>query len=422
MSLGTTNQRYSRTLNKASFFPKVLPLIPAFFLSFAGPARAQALDARMALVSDALDQFEYRGPSFEAAPVVVSSNVETVRYGSDELHAVNQDAPPAVFEQDVYREAARQYEGKRDQAMESTMRFFQMDITLEYLFSDGKQQFVVINPDGSNLSRLKYPNEGRIPVVKGEVKAGRFALGGRLGGIALDRENSTDEDWGLPFDIDNDGMDEPTDYNIATQSTKSSVRFWDANLYYTLLDNLSPEQEARQIWLLDRFSLDIFGGYQWFRGRYAMVDPEESFFILADDQWYYDAGLPANEGLDSPYKITYQGPRGGLRVTGVKGRVTTKLSVALAHLKTKAHGYWNLRDYNFWQYGKDGFGVDIQAESTYALTRHWSLGIGYDFFGLYQKKMKETGILPGSEYYDEDMIRDANNQVYGVSLLLKYIW
>jgi hypothetical protein len=238
---------------------------------------------------------------------------------------------------------------------------------------------------------------------------------------------NTDEDWNILMDVN--GVPTPVDYTISYQDAKTQVESYDANLYYTLLDKDFLAGELPRWLSLESYSLDVFAGYQYYRGRYAMCDPAHERLLEIGGTWYYDASLPADIGLDSPYKITYRGPRAGLRLTGKSGKISVQTDAALAYLTTTAHGYWNLRDYNFWQHGRNGYGLDWQLDVTYELTPHWSAGLGYEFSGLYQPRLAESGIMadpanPGTwlTYDDEDTIKNAYSTTSGLVLILKYSW
>ena len=175
--------------------------------------------------------------------------------------------------------------------------------------------------------------------------------------------------------------------------------------------------------LLDRFCLDIFGGYQQYKGRYTMEDPMIEW--VGQDYagvWWHDPGLPADIGLDSFYKIKYKGPRFGIRLGGRNEKFSSKITFSYALIETEAYGWWNLRDLTFWHSGDDGFAYNIDLDARYHLTPNLFIGLGFHYMKYRQKELTETRILPGYSHYDLDVIRDANNKVYGPSLRVGYMW
>jgi hypothetical protein len=264
--------------------------------------------------------------------------------------------------------------------------------------------------------------------MKGEISAGRFALGGRYGNNILDKSRRcTDEYWDVFMNFN--GVPQDVDYVIGTESSRGRIQFFDANLYYTVWGPVKTGEASRKLWPADRLSLDVFGGYQWYHGRYVMVDPVWGRKALANGSWWTQTvpELPAEEGLYYPYAVTYRGPRAGVRANGTAGRFSSSLSLAFAYLETEASGYW--ANYSFRQKGSGGYGIDAGLEATYAITPSWSFGLGYNFIGLYQKRMKETDTFPDpfnpGSFIDVEagnVVRDTENTTYGFVFILKYIW
>jgi len=137
---------------------------------------------------------------------------------------------------------------------------------------------------------------------------------------------------------------------------------------------------------------------------------------------YQTVSIPYNS-LNSFYKIKYYGPRLGLRAGGSRGKFSSSLSFAYSWLSTDAFGWWNLRNYPFWQKGNNGYGMEAEVEVTYQLTSHFSAGLGFNYISLRQKNMTESGYNSTTPFYkDLDIIRNANSDIYGPSVILKYIW
>lgn len=297
----------------------------------------------------------------------------------------------------------------------------QIELSLEYIFAaQGRQTFEVVDSQERRISRLEYPHRGGILIFKGEVGFwSKFSLDGRFGSSFFKKRTAIDQDWLPPIE----------DVWLESESRcKPVVEFYDFNLYFRLLElnedkirqiRLSSEESTIFDYLMvDSLSFDIFAGYQQQKGRYPMTEGVTTI------SWWVPVYSPFS-GLDSFYKIRYKGPRLGLRAEGSKGKVTTRVSLAYSWLRTKAYGWWNLRDYSFWQSGTRGYGIDIGLEVTYALTPSFSAGLGFNYFYLRQRKLKETGVFysnPANNYNDLDIIRNANCKIYGPSFILKYNW
>jgi hypothetical protein len=323
-------------------------------------------------------------------------------------------------------------QSSREQSMEITLRDIAIEISLEYFINMGQQTFDVIDETGGNkISSLTFPLRGGMPVVKGEVRfLPRVSLGGKYADSALKEKTCTDEDWDF-WAMHNSSL-KYIDYQITRQAGKSRVEFYDLNLYYNLFNFSDDAQGQRRLFPaterperdfgLDGASFDVFIGYEYYKSRCQMLDPLYEYERFVEGSWWYMTGLPADYGLDSFYKIEYQGPRIGFRAAATKGKCTTGLRCALASLRSKAHGWWNLREYSYWQTGKNGLGAEAGLDVTYAVTRSFSAGVGFNYLGYFQDKMKESGNYPGYSYDNADIIRNANSRNYGPTFILKYIW
>ncbi|MCX5702854.1 MAG: hypothetical protein NTW64_07835 [Candidatus Omnitrophica bacterium] len=327
---------------------------------------------------------------------------------------------------------------KKNKVVEKSLRDITIELALEYMFAaQGKQVFEVVDSQGGLISRLTFPNEGQMLILKAEAGfRNKFFLSGRYGNSQFSKKICSDEDWNLPIDPPDPLFGDNLDYQITRQDSKPKVEIFDVNLYYRLLD--LDKDKAKQEGLssgkmkifenlmVDKLSFDIFVGYQQQKGRYSMIDPWREYLIFDGGIWYsYEDLLPADIGLDSFYKIEYKGPRLGIRTQGSRGKFTTKLRFAYAWLETKAYGWWNMREYSFWQSGTRGYGIDTGLEVDYSFFRSFSIGVGFNYLYCRQKKLKESGVMevPSHyEYYDEDIIRNANSEIYGPSFILKYIW
>ena len=324
-------------------------------------------------------------------------------------------------------------QSSREEKMEITLRNVAIELSLEYFVNMGSQSFNVIDEaTGANISKVIFPLRGGMPVVKGEVRfLPRVSVGGKYANSELKERTCSDEDWG--FWGWHNAVWKYIDYQDVHQASKSMVELYDINLYYNLFNFSNGAQGQRKLFPvteqpeqnfgLDGASLDVFAGYQYYKSRCRMLDPVYGVERFVDGTWWHDiSGFPADYGLDSFYKIEYHGPRIGLRATGSKGKVTTGLRFALASLETKAHGWWNLREYSYWQTGSNGYGMEAGFDTTYAFTPSFSAGLGFNSFGYFQQKMKESGDEAGVTYNDLNIVRHADSWNYGPTFILKYIW
>ncbi len=326
---------------------------------------------------------------------------------------------------------------ERGMAMEETLRKITIELTLEYGFSAGGQQtFELLDSQGGLASKLTYPTRGEMVILKGEIDfQTNVFLGGRYGNSNFKKKVCSDEDWNMYAPSWAYGSDDYIDYQISNQMSESKTELFDINLYYRLLDfdkeglNQEPlfRKENRTLsdnLLIDKLAIDVFAGYQYQKNRSTMVDPMLELLRSDEGSWYYAVGMPADFGLNSSYEIVYRGPRIGLRAIGSKGKITTKIGFAFAYLETKAKGWWNLRDLSFWQRGKNGSGLDIELETSYAFNPNISLGIGFNFIYRHQKELEMYAIEEGTPWWDgyQDRVRNANSAIYLPSVILKVTW
>jgi len=307
---------------------------------------------------------------------------------------------------------------ERVSAIEKALRNVHVELAMEYIgFVNGKQTFEVINETGQRISRLSYPHSGGMWFLKGEVRLlPRFSVGGRYGNSNFKKTTVTDTDW-LPA-IATDRV-----WNESNSDGDTKLELYDINLYYRMLnfdkENTelgSSDMAVLNNWMVDKLSVDIFSGYQKQEGRYGMTN------LVDTIEWWQTVSTPY-QGLNSFYKIKYYGPRLGLRAEGSRGKFSSKLSFAYAWLSTDAFGWWNLREYPFWQKGKNGYGLEAEVEVSYQITSHLSGGVGFNYISLRQRNMTETGYNPTLPFYkDLDIIRNVNSDIYGPSVILKYIW
>jgi hypothetical protein len=310
------------------------------------------------------------------------------------------------------------YEAEEPQPQETGIKDAKFELSAGTIFTKGEQGFKVIDLQGKKISELKYPFGGQLFMASAEVRPHpKFSIGGRYATSHFRHTTSSDEDWDInPL----------VSYQITRQNTECEMQFWDANLYYRLLDldrDKLNEEVAKHL-VLDRLYLDILGGYQWHESSYTMIDPLLSYiFQLIDGSWWQFTGLPADVGLEASYAVEYQGPRLGLRLGGSKGdKFSSRLSVSYAWIDTDATGWWNLRRYHFWQQGSDGYALNVDVEGIYHPTPDWFISAGF-FYALHEeRKLTESGVQPGFKYKDWDIIRDVRNTTYGPFIKIGYRW
>jgi hypothetical protein len=322
--------------------------------------------------------------------------------------------------------------------IENVLRNVAIELTLEYAIgAKGEQSWELVDEQGVLVSRLEYPHRGEMLILKGEVGfKEKFFLGGRYGSSQFRKRVCSDEDWsffdplwGPPF-----GTDQYVDYQITRQLSKSKVDFFDINFYYRFLDLDQEEAQQRRLaakgWsifdflLIDNLSSDVFVGYQQQNGKYRMIDPMNEKLRADEGSWYYASGYPADIGLDSFYKVKYQGPRIGFRAKGSRDKLTATVSCAYSLLETEASGFWNLRDLSFYQEGKNGYGIDIELGLTYRLTSFFSAGVGFNYLFRRQADLKMYAVEDGTPWWEgyQDRIRNVDSEISCPSLILKFIW
>lgn len=342
-----------------------------------------------------------------------------------------------IFISFSYAYEGRDYFRERERVINKTLN--RIELTLEFGFAtQGEQSFELYNDydgdgDLDKVSRLEYPHQGEMLILKGEVGfLSGFSIGGRFGSSSFSKRLCSDEDWHVWDPTWPYGTDNYVDYQITKQKSESKAEFFDVNLYYRLIDldedevkriRLSSEESTVFDYLMiDSLSLDVFAGYQQQKGRYRMIDPMTEYLLYDEGSWYYIAGFPQDIGLDSFYKIKYRGPRLGVRAEGSKGKFTTRVRLAYAWLKTKAYGWWNLRDLTFWQTGDEGYGIDTGFEVTYSFTPSLSAGLGYNYFYSHEGRLELSAIEAGTPWPAGAEVRNANSKIYGPSFILRYIW
>jgi hypothetical protein len=253
-------------------------------------------------------------------------------------------------------------------------------------------------------------------MIKGRIELlPRLYFGGKYAGSHFKDTTCTDTDWIPDFD--------PGVWLESNSRCEPDIDIFDLNFYYTLLDLSSEEAKKKtqtKEWFdllrVDKLSLDAFVGYQEERGYYRATD------LVDTVEWWTSVYNPI-PGLDSYYKVCYRGPRLGLSAEGSAGKVSTRLSFAYAWLHTAAKGWWNLMNYSFEQRGSKGYGLDVELETTYHITPNFSAGLGYNYLFYRQKRLTESGSIPGVISYENwDIIRNVDSSIYGPSFLLRYHW
>ncbi|MBD3264122.1 MAG: hypothetical protein GF375_03360 [Candidatus Omnitrophica bacterium] len=317
------------------------------------------------------------------------------------------------------------YPASRGRVIKKALDDMVFEVSFSYMIPYGEQKFSIISEtSGRKISELTYPIKGGIFIVNGEVNLGpKISVGGRYGSSNFRSTTCSDEDWG--FWAMHNGAPEYIDYQITEQKCESNMEFFDINLYYRLYkwNKEDINKDVRDFFEIDEVSLDVFAGYQEQSGTYRMKDPFTEYKRYVNGAWWQLDGLPLYAGLDSFYKIKYKGPRAGLRLEGaLNKRLFSRLSFAYSWLETNARGWWNLRDYSFWQEGDGGYAINFNIEAFYRLNPNWFLGMAFVYTDYRQDEMKESGTQPGFDYTDADIVRDVNCRIYGPAFQVGFMW
>lgn len=356
-------------------------------------------------------------------------DAEEAKKRLEDLDLIDSDEEDSDYTDDrrvvpFYREEADYSEPEREGIIENTLNNIEIELAVDYQTINGEQLFTMIDSEGSRISQLTYPIKGDIVTLRGEVRFHpRFSLGVSYGSSNFEETTCSDEDWNF-LGIHNSEL-KIIQYQITEQDCKSEMEIFDINLYWNFL-NLRHESEEKpddRSLVMDNTSFDLFVGYQQQKGWYTMKDPITQYQRVVDDALWQVVGLPLYQGLNSPYKVKYSGPKLGIRLKSEKGKFSTGMSAAYAWIKTTAHGWWNLRDYSFTQKGSElGYALMFDANMRYDFYKYWYLGLGYRYIEYIQEKLKESGVQPGSAYDDLDIVRDVNHKVYGPYFTIGLIW
>lgn len=314
----------------------------------------------------------------------------------------------------LIQEKNRKTSRKRSEVINKILEDANFKMDLEYQFVSGENSFLLVDPnDGTNMSKLTFPTKGGMAVANMEAKIlPRFFAGGRFGISNLDVATSQDEDWDLLLD---------GDYYYTKQRTKNEAQLWDANIYYRMFDwsRQDLDDYLKDMFLVDRLYVDIFGGYQYYKGRATMIDP------IVHEYWEV-LGVPVIDdtseqswGLNSHYETIRKGPRLGVRLGGsLTEKLSSNLSFAYAWLDTKSYGNWNLRNFNWTHESGDGYGFNFDLEALYHLAPDWYLGAGYHYLYYVDENLLYSGDQPSGSFKDLDIARDSKVVAYGPSIKL----
>jgi hypothetical protein len=314
---------------------------------------------------------------------------------------------------------------ERQKIIEQALDETTFKIKIGSMFIRGEQSFRLAHPDlPGNLSKLTYPLRGEMGFIHAEAQlTPRFSIDGRYTASDFKNETSKDEDWN--FYGNHNGSEKFIDYQITEQNTKNKAFFWNANLFYRVYDwSIEEDKQISELLLADKVSLDIFSGYQYYKGKHTMIDPITKYERLVDGQWWYVPSVPLYEGLNSWYEVTYKGPRIGVRVRGDHGsRISSSINLAYAWLSTNAEAYWNLRDFRWRHRGQSqGSALSLDIEGEYRLSSRWLLGAGFHYMWQKHEKSLYSGTQPGSSFTDLDLARDTQMRLFGFSLQAGYRW
>lgn len=305
------------------------------------------------------------------------------------------------------------------------------------MFVRGQQTFRIPHPQGGNLSKLTYPIKGGMGTVNAEVKiTPEIFLGGRYAHSNFRNTTSIDADW---IDEEWEGIwndefeEKEIDEQVTEQNTKNQAYLWDANLYYRAFrfDEEDMGKEFSDLFQLNNLYIDFFAGYQYYKGKHTMIDPITTVRAREGNKWWYliDPSPPFYVGLNSPYEVTYKGPRAGIRISGLMNeKFSSSLSLSYAWIKSNADAYWNLRDFS-WRHRSKGYGsaFNLDFESEYHFASNWFIGGNFFYTWQNQPKSRYFGNYgpegdPVQNYSFEYEARNTRLRLFGVTLKTGYRW
>ena len=281
-----------------------------------------------------------------------------------------------------------------------------LDISLKYWHTSGEMRWKTSFPvaPGSGASELVFPQDGNMGILSAEYGTWRKFFANASLGIGSNSGTSSDSDWLYGF-----GLADPL-FSVSTQDCSSEPLLWDINLGYRLLDK--PELNTEP-------TFDIFVGYQHEKSKFKMTN---GYQTVATPPFTPPVGPIA--GLDSTYKITYRGPRIGIRGNFKPApRWLLGGSFAYAWLTTEGKGYWNLRApvNTFTHSGGKGEGIDANVGVGYTFARIPDLSLRLDYRYL---KMENKGGGCSEEWDPTGIVHwdYAKSTFQGPILLVAYKW
>lgn len=293
---------------------------------------------------------------------------------------------------------------------EKAMKTPWLKINTQYMYLKSKQEFEIVDGDGQRISRLEFPGDGPFTTISAEARLPKkLLLMGSYGQSSLKKRtrSGTDTDW-IP------AISNVYEFLQSNFDCRGEIEEYSIALGYRLFD-LGGEQfksQAGDLFEIDTVIFDVILGWQSHTGEYKMSNGAYNIYV------YEDLTYPEPfEGLDSYYNVRYVGPLIGAKASGsFNKQFSADIGFYYSWLKTTAGAYWNLRDYNFYQYGKGGsyYGFDLSF-SYYP----WSFiritpGFHYGYFK--QTEAKEDGAYPGYTYVEEDIVRNIVVPMNGATL------
>ncbi len=408
---------------KIIFFSAVITLVFLFCLStplWAQPARNNS-------INEYLDYYSQRQRLEETHRDWQSEKQQKIHQKGVEAARRDHKKTGQQIEKRTLRTQPR-----RSQIIKNALDNAAFKINTGYMFVRGEQTFRLPHPThGGNLSKLTYPIKGGMGFVNAEFEiAAPFSVGARYAHSNFKNTTSKDEDWNFEKTAIWEGVPDTkwADYQVTEQNAKNEAYLWDVNLYYRLTewDEENMGQKLADFLRVDKLYLDVFAGYQYYKGKHTMTDPMTRYNILAENSWWY--GETPHLGLNSLYEVSYKGPRIGVRLEGsITDKLSSSLSLSYAWIRSNADAYWNLRDFN-WRHRNKGRGsaFNLDFETEYHFNSNWFVGGNFFYTWQNQPKSKYFGnygpdsLYPGDSFEYE--ARDTRLRIFGLALKTGYRW
>lgn len=250
------------------------------------------------------------------------------------------------------------------------------------------------------ISELEYPMEGPLWEVRGELVLHQrplwnLSVRGR-GATQISYEGTSKDS-----DFDLFGFRE----KYSESDSKADVLIWDADVVARC--RIFPRERHR---LFNTAWVGLSLGY----GEQTFDYEDENL----DAEYDYGANVFQVDGLIAEYRFEYSGVRVGFNALTRPTEKITLLAeaVVIPNLKADNEAYWILRDYPFDQQA-DGVGLSLDAKIRYQFSTQAHAFMGVRAVSLVaDKNGKESGVLNGLAYRDEEIVDDVNAEYVAVEL------